>query len=282
MVKTLTTLLVLLALTPAVGAAQSPPAQRARQLFEQGVAAMDAGDSEGAIGYFQQSYQLYPRASTSCNMALSLERTGRACDAQRWYRQCAALDTDGRFRDHANRQAAALQARCRGDSSAQGANPFVSGPETSTSGGGSVQVVEGQQPTYVHQRSVDHGLLGGAIPALVLGLGGIIGGAVAASEAGAKIDLLQMSVPGDAESPIVLTRGSAEANLYQDARTLSDVAIGLYVAGGVLAGLGAILLVVDLAQPGVFGGSARTRDGPRLAFTPLPEGGGVGQLTLRF
>ena len=126
--------------------AQSP--EEARQLFERGVQAMDGGNPGLASQYFQQSYQMFPRASTACNMALSLERTGRACDAEGWYRQCAALDQSGRFRDHANRQAAALSSQCA-QSGQPTQSPFVGGaqPVATSNGGAGVQVVEGGTAT---------------------------------------------------------------------------------------------------------------------------------------
>ena len=46
----------------------------------------------------------------------------------------------------------------------------------------------------------------------------------------------------------------------------SDLTIGLYVGAGVLGGLGVIFLIVDLAQPGVFGSAALDRDGVGVRF----------------
>lgn len=256
---------------------------RARQLFEQGVTAMDSGNPGPATQYFQQSYDLYPRASTACNMALALERTGRACDAQSWYRQCAALDTQGRFRDHANRQAAALQNQCP-QTNPQAQNPFVTGPQPhATEQGRSMRIVEGGGAgPYVTRRDVDHTLLGIGIPSLLVGIGGLVGGGLAAGEANARASQIGAPPSEDPGNPTLLPPGSADATAYNDASTLSSVALGLYVAGGVLSALGAVLIVVDLARPGVFSGGAGRSEGPQLAFAPQTGGGAVGQLTLVF
>ena len=55
----------------------------------------------------------------------------------------------------------------------------------------------------------------------------------------------------------------------------SDLALGLYIGGAVVGALGLIALIVDLAQPGVFGGRAARGGGPRLTLAP-------GGLALRF
>lgn len=270
-------------LAPSPGAAQDRQAE-ARQLFEQGVRAMDAGQTEQASRYFQQSYQLYPRASTACNMALMLERTGQACDAQSWYRQCAALDTEGRFRDHANRQAAALASQCSqpagafvGDSAPVGPTPINGGRVGGSSTGGGLPIVEMNQGGVQPTAGPDHSLLGVGIASLVLGVGGLVGGALSAQEATLQADML----PQGAGAVTPLAAGSAEAAIYDRATTFSNVAIGLYAGAGVLGGLGLILIIVDLAQPGAFGGSARTTGGPTLTLSPT-DGGAFAQVRARF
>ena len=278
-IRAITAVLALTWLAAAPLAAQDNQA-RARQLFEQGVTAMDSGQLGVATQYFQESYQLFPRASTACNMALALERSARACDAQTWYRQCAALDTAGRFRDHANRQAAALQSQCP---QAAQASPFVSGPQvhgTNPQATGQVQVVEGGQQMYVHRRGFDHTMLGLGIGALVLGAGGWIGGGLSANEATRQANLISVDPSADPGNPTLLPPGSADADAYGQATTFSNLAIGLYVAGGVLSALGAILIVVDLTRPGLFSDAARRPGGPYLAFAPRAGGGVVGQLAV--
>ncbi len=274
-----------LALVLVASPAAAQDANRARVLFEQGVTAMDGGNPGLAAQYFEQSYQQFPRASSACNLALALERTGRGCDAIGWYRQCAALDTAGTFRDHANRQAAALSSRCP----SQPQSPFVGGPQTPTTQptDGGVQVVESGTPNpYVHRRSYDHTMLGIGIPALLLGVGGFVGGGFAADEASyqaSRIVELGYAPSEDPDNPTTLPAGSDAANAYDSAQTMSSLAIGLYVAGSILSLAGAILIVVDLARPGVFdGGAEGPAAGPRLALGSLPGGGGLARLELDF
>lgn len=266
-------------LAPSSAGAQDTREQ-ARQLFERGVAAMDGGNPALATQYFQQSYQLYQRASTACNMALALERSQRACDAGGWYRQCAALDTEGRFRDHAQRQAAALDAQCQTSPSAP--NPFVGGPaaqqgstQPALTASGHATVVEGPGATssapVFRTRGADHTLLAVGIVGMVLGGGAIGGGAAAAVEGQARLDGL----------PPTIQEGSPEHDRWLEAATLHDVALGLYIGGGALALLGAIMIVIDLAQPGAFGGSSEAAPHLRFGLSPTP-GGAFGQLALTF
>lgn len=259
-----------MALAAASARAQSDP-ERARLLFQQGVAAMDRGSPAEAAGYFDQSYRLYPRASTACNMAIAQERLGRPCDAISWYRQCAALDPS--LRDRANRDAAALAPRC-GPGPVH--DPFVrapASPATVPAASGSVRVVDRVAPAPTPAYRVDHTLLGVGIGALVLGGGAFVGGVLSALEAQAQV--AQLPPEG---GPLV--HGTPEADTYYRAATFRDVALGLYIGGGLLAGLGAILVIVDLAQPGALGGTG-ARFGPRFAVAPAP-GGGFAQLALSF
>ena len=270
-----------LAALPSRGAAQANP-ERARELFEQGVTAMDSGNPGLAAQYFNESYQLFPRASTACNMALSLERTGRGCDAESWYRQCAVLDQEGRFRDHANRQASALGAQCQPN---QAQNPFVAQATVSTGppAPSNVQVIE-QRPVGV-SRGADHTLLGVGIAGLVLSGGALAGAIGLASAAQSERNLLaELVPPGDPANPTPLVPGTPAADHYSQAGTLSTAAIALYAVSGVLGGVSVILILVDLAQPGVFGGAARSGDaGAGLRFAIAPTvGGAFGQLELRF
>jgi hypothetical protein len=254
----------------AVPAVAQDPALQARALFERGVAAMDRGAPAEAALYFEQSYRLVPRASTACNMASAQERLGRPCDAQRWFEQCAAIDTEGNARDHARREASRIAPQC---SAATGPiprphDPFVRAPVVPSVGtappSGSVQVVEAGYPTYPPP-SVDHTLLGLGIGAFVLGAGAIVGGAFSALEAESAAGQIQ-APPG----PIMA--GTPDADLFYRAATFSDLALGLYIGGGLLGALGVVLTIVDLARPGALGGRA-ANGRPSWVLLPTPTGG---------
>jgi hypothetical protein len=254
-------LLIVFFALPSAASAQDQ--DRARQLFEQGVSAMDSGDPSRAAGYFNESYQLYPRASTACNMAVAQERLNAPCDAQSWYQQCAALDRAGRFRDHANRQAAALGSQCAMQSSAVRTGPVVQPPPNNGYAppqNSQLQIIEAGQPIAQYDEpSPDHTLLGVGIAGLALGVGALVGAIFAQDAAWAEFDAI--SVNG---GPLV--EGSADADHYAQAVFFSDLSIGLYVGAGVLGGLGVIFLIVDLAQPGVFASAALDRDGVGVRF----------------
>ncbi len=259
---------VALALAPCAAGAQDS-ATRARQLFEAGVAAMDRGQPAEAASYFDQSYHLYPRASTSCNMGVVQERLGQPCAAVNWYRNCAAIDGTGELRAHANQEAAQLAPRCQQSQQ----SPFVS---TQPVASGGVQVVEGSSVPMATPRrpSPDHTLLGVGIGGVVLGGGALVGAifsALASQDEAAQLP----------EGGGTLVVGSPEADHYDRATLYRDLALGLYVGAGLIGGLGLILVVVDLARPGVFGGSAARESDLRLTLSPTP-GGAFGELSLRF
>lgn len=283
MIRLTATLLSIGLLLASPASAQQTRDQQARVQFDYGVNEMNAGRPETAVDYFQRSYNLSPRASSACNMALALERLHRACDARSWYERCAQIDNEGRFRDHANQQARVMAGQC---GSGQASNPFVSGPQTNgtvTPGAsGNVQVVESGQPGYQTYQGPgpDHVWLVPSIAGLVLGVAALVGAIVTADLSNQRF--MEIETPeGSSDRPAGLTPGSNDAMLYQDARTFRDASIGLSVAAGLLGGVGLVFLIVDLSQPGVFGPSAR-RDGPRLAFSPRFEGGGEAQLSLSF
>jgi hypothetical protein len=254
---------IALVLVTATGARAQDSAERARQLFTLGVAAMDRGQPGEAATHFDQSFRLHPSASTACNMGLVQERLARPCDALGWYQQCAALDRVGDKREHANQQVALLAPRCAPPAPVH--DPFVREPAPTAS---SVQIVEAGAPV-ASGPGPDHTLLGFGITGLVLGLGGLGGGIGAALEAEAAAAQLPRP-PG----PIMA--GTPEGDALERASLFSDVALGLYIGGAVIGALGLIALIVDLAQPGAFGGRA-ARGGLQLTFAPA--GGG---LALRF
>ena len=264
----------------AAGAHAQDTAMQARQLFEAGVAAMDRGRVQEAASYFDQSYQLYPRASTACNMGAAQERLGQGCAAAQWYRSCESLDRGGSLTGHAHTEAERLGSQCP---PAPTPSPFVGGPQpsastpTSSTGSapnGSVRVVEGSEPVRPPTPSPDHTLLGVGIGGVVLG-GGALAGAIVSALA-AQDEAAQLP-----DAPTIYT-GTPAADHYQRAALFHDLAIGFYVGAGLVGALGLALIVVDLAQPGVFGGSASHRGSAvRLAVSPTP-GGAFGRLQVEF
>lgn len=92
---------------------QTPPASatadRARALFERGLAAAESGAHADALVHFEQSFALVPRASTAFNLAVQHARLGRPTSALR------ALDAleDLEPTELDRREAAALRARLR-------------------------------------------------------------------------------------------------------------------------------------------------------------------------
>ncbi len=265
-------------------AAAQNDTERARQLFEQGVAAMERGAPSEAAGYFDQSYQLFPRASTACNMAVAQRDLGRHCDAQRWYQQCASLDESGRFRENAEREAAALNDRCQ-----PAHDPFVNNtppeepqqPEPQEPQ--AVQEPEpAAQPSYsapyptrpypvrdpvAERRRADHTLLGWGIAGLSVGGAALIGGIFSAQ---AATDEAALIIDSDGDG--ILQPGTPDADHYQRAASFNDLAVALYVGAGLLGLLGAIFIIIDVAQPGASDATA-AQNGLHLAIRPGAHGG---------
>lgn len=86
-------LALLAALAPATALAQESNEELARQAFQRGVGALQAGRYTTAIAELEFSYGLLPRCSTQYNLAVAFEQTQRWAEAattfQRYQRDCA-------------------------------------------------------------------------------------------------------------------------------------------------------------------------------------------------
>lgn len=100
-------LAALLVVAPA--SAQSPTELEARALFEQGLAAAEAGAHADALTHFERSFTLVPRASTAFNVAVQQARLGRPRAALFALDALDALDPSPDDR----READALRSRLR-------------------------------------------------------------------------------------------------------------------------------------------------------------------------
>lgn len=82
------------------------------ELFRLGAQALNENRYADAASMFRLSNDMERNVETTCNLALTYERWG-GHDAQAFetYQACAAEDTTGRFRPHAEERIAALRAR---------------------------------------------------------------------------------------------------------------------------------------------------------------------------
>jgi hypothetical protein len=261
--------------------------ENARALFRRGVAALREGRHADAERAFLASYEADPRTATLCNLAVTYDEWPKPREAADTYERCAAADTEGRYRDHANERARALREAIAAEEAqhaANGANtngantsgtngnpepsvvepapsPFVDPPPSSNDGS---STGASGPPIVEHTRPVEarrgHGLAlaGSVVAALGAGLAGT--GAYFAGQSRDARAELDARHPG--EGPVVLPDGSDDAALLEDARRDRRVAIGTYASGAALGALGVTLIVLDLVQP----------RGPALAATPLPGG----------
>jgi len=97
----------------AVAASFAPTALHAqddpRALFRRGVAALREGRHADAERAFLASYEADPRTATLCNLAVTYDEWPKPREAADTYERCAAADTEGRYRDHANERARTLR-----------------------------------------------------------------------------------------------------------------------------------------------------------------------------
>ena len=249
-----------------VVAAQSSEADSARR---RGVELAQQQRWEEAAAAFHASLDAEPRPESACNLGLTYERWGghvqAAIDA---YQRCAELDRDGRFRDHALERSAALRPQLAQEQQ----SPFVADPPAPIEA--SDPVVQAQ-PTPVapmvpvvtgprHQRT--WALFWGGVASTVVGGALLAGGAVAAGNAREDEDILYTLYP----NRLIDSTDTESLQRYADANRGRKVALGLYLGGGALVGLGVTLMLVDLIR-----GDGEDDDAPALAVQPIRGGATV-------
>lgn len=113
--------------------AQRPDVDEAKQQYELGYEALQAGRFEAALEHYQRSYALVPRPRTLFNIAVSEEMLGRSDDALRHYAEFIELagDRDEEFKALAKRKIDALSKQLPRDVTEQPPPTRVeSGPPT--------------------------------------------------------------------------------------------------------------------------------------------------------
>lgn len=228
--------------------------QGADELFREGVRAMRGRRYNEAISLFRLSYELSPRAATMCNLAMAYERTSRYREALDSYRSCAAIDTEGRFRDHASERAREMERRLRPTPQPQ-PQPYVQ-PQPQPY----VQPQPQPQPQPLPQRS--RSLLGLGIAATVLGVGAL--------GAGIWLNVWSNSVYEDVQDDypsMQVPEGSSAHDRLQRGESGGSAALGLYIAGGILTAAGVAAIVVDLVLA-----YQESRRPARVALMPSRQG----------
>ncbi len=226
--------------------AQDAEAQ-ADAAFARGVDHLRAERFDEAASEFETSNGLVQRAATSCNLGLAYEHAeGREAQALAAYRLCSRLDDEGRFREHAEERAAALEAELAADSQIQRPTEPSNGESGETPSGetdsGTIHILETSTPPPARSR----GLLYAGIAVAVIGAAALGGGAALATSAQGDVDQLNMTYTGS--EPVVIPAGSPEADTLSSARGKSTAALALYVGGGVALTAGAAMIILDLVQ----------------------------------
>ncbi len=214
-----------------------------------------------AENYFRLSYSRAPRAATMCNLALTYERSNRDREALDSYRRCAADDTDGRFRDHASERALALERRLNARSRPQPQ------PQPQPQPGVYPQPQPQPQP---QPRREPHTLGWIGLGVGVLALGGLGAGIGLNVWTNGIYDELEASYANE------IPEGSSGHDRLLQGESGVNAAIALYVVGGILGGVSALLLVLEAA--GV--GRQRIQYYPVAAIAPT-EGGVSFAVSLR-
>lgn len=227
-------------------------------LFSRGVRALRADQFDEAISLFRLSYDMEPRASTMCNLALAYERSERLREALESYRRCAEDDMEGRFRSHAYERARDLERRLDARreplvlQQQQGPPrvipvhqqpPQIGQPRPYPTQGYQVQpqVIPGQTPTYQPQRRAHvFAWVGIGVGVLSLGcLGTAIGLNVWSNNVYDEVyDQYGFNVPA----------GSSTEDRVERGRSGRNAALGLYIGGGISGALAIVFLILDAAR----------------------------------
>jgi hypothetical protein len=105
-------LTALIVAAPLAGARAERGAGGPEELFRLGVKALNESRYADAASMFRLSNDMERSVETTCNLALTYDRwAGHDAQAIETYQACAAEDTSGRFRPHAEERIAALRAR---------------------------------------------------------------------------------------------------------------------------------------------------------------------------
>lgn len=271
----------ILVLASPCGAAAQDARSRARTLFEQGVEAMQAERFQQAAEAFRASYDALPRVATMCNLALAYDRWGAYPEvAAESYERCAAEDTSGRFRQHAEQRASELRAELEAGTQPEAStapaplppDPFagehgsgtstggaISGGGAATGGTGSGMTPGGGATAPPAESSRGHGLLWAGAAAGVVSVGSLVAAILLASSAGSDHDYLSDRYPtGVVTDP-------ADQDTLDSGETKATWSLAMYVVAGATGALAAVLVVLDLTAPDA---------PPPVAVTPL-EGGAL-------
>lgn len=218
-------------LAPAIACAQSDVA-RARALFEQGIAAGEAGNWEEAAERFRQSRAIVDRPSTIYNLAIAYEELERWDEAQATidaYFAAAPEDDPRRLQAEALRGRLALRAR---EAPRQQTEPAQIEP----------------QPAPPAPATGDD-----ATPWALLGVGGALAAAGVVLAIVGQLDYDTVSHATDASS----------WEAYRDAWNRAPILVGVgWAAIGVGVGLAAIGLVLAATSGGGESASARLELAP--------------------
>ena len=258
-VQAATLLAALMVLAPARARGE---AAGAAELYRQGVEAFEEGNYDDAASLFRLSYEMDSRAATMCNLALAYDRwEDHEQQALEAYRRCAEEDAEGRFRDHALERSAVLrrQLEARGGGAGEGgtsAPPDTTEPEgggLSGSGGEGAGSDSGQGGEGPSGEPPRRGRRRGLVIDRPLLWAGVGTGAVALASFATAIGLhvWTAGIHDDLDSEYgdqPIPPESAAADRLGRGETGVGAALGLYIVGGVLAALAAVLVVIDLTQ----------------------------------
>ena len=224
------------------------------------VDALEAGNYPRAADLLSEFYRREESVRTACNLALAYDRWGAHQDkAIAAYENCARLDASGRYHQHALDRASALREEIAAQ---QTSPPPAEATPPAPANTAPPQPAFAREPARIDSHAEPSRVLlwVGIATAVAGGVLLGVGGGVAQS---GQSDLDEISVmPGTADSPAPLVDGTADARRYREADSKRSVALGLYVAGGVIAAVGVALAAVDLVR------SSRHD----VALAPTPDG----------
>jgi hypothetical protein len=296
-----------LAPLPALAATQDPSTMsdadkmaRAKQLYGEGDKAFNSGDSATALTKFEEAYNTYAPSLHVFNMNIGLAAydLGDCVKAKTAFQRFLDLVADHPARGQAQEKLLEIErSGCANVQPEPEPAPITSAPvsaeyenqdapELSSRRSEREEAADSEREETNSKKASGKLIAGAALTGV--GVAALIGGAVSLGIANKRAnELASLASPGPTGFPAGDYSTNEVANLDRNGLPAANQAsVGLFVAGGVLATVGAVLIVLDITgkkKAGKGGKNARTT-GPQLTGLgpTVLRGGGGAAASLRF
>lgn len=289
-----------LAPLPALAATQDPSTMsdedkmaRAKELYGEGDAAFNGGDSATALTKFEEAYNVYAPSLHVFNMNIGLAAydLGDCAKAKTAFQRFLDLVSDHPARGQAQEKLLEIErsgcanVQAQPDPAATATTPTPisaeyenqDAPELTSRRSEREEAAESERE-QTNSKKASGKLIAGAV-LTGFGVAGLVGGAVSLGIANKRANsLAELASPGPTGFPAGNYSDDEVANLDRSGLPAANTAsIGLFIGGGVLATVGVVLIVLDITgkkKAGLKGGNKNAR-------TSRPQLTGIGPTVLR-